>query len=137
MNISHQVAEARDRFEARWAPSNLAVVDGDLYERFREQEALWNEACVTGTSAEMQEHGEAMCRAYLALEDRMNGHVETAYMIGIDGATDTRVCISARKASLDRAQACAPGAIWISPRKVAWLAAKAIEMGIAIDQEEE
>jgi hypothetical protein len=135
MSMQQQVAEARDAFEARWTASNVAVVDGDLYERFREQESLWHEATVTGTDADIQEHGEAMCRAYLALQDRMKGHVQTAYMIATDGATDTRVCISARRASV--AAAGDEGLIWVSPRKVAWLVAKAIEMGIAVDQEDE
>jgi hypothetical protein len=56
-------------------------------------------------------------------------------MIATDGATDTRVCISARRASV--AAAGDEGLIWVSPRKVAWLVAKAIEMGIAVDQEDE
>ncbi len=81
------MAEAtRVAFEARWQPSTIATFDGELYEQFRRQEDLWNEAYATGDARDIEIHAGGMVLVYEAATKRLEGHRMLAYLIGHAGS---------------------------------------------------
>jgi hypothetical protein len=112
------VAQAALPFESRWTERALRRVDGDLYEAFADQRSLWQQASVTGSVEEVEEHGAAMVRAYGAVSSRLEqaGEPDDAYVIGFDSRTGVRVAIGERKA-------CAVRVREVAGERVTWLTA--------------
>jgi hypothetical protein len=129
VELWQQVDDARRAFEARWQPSSVACVDGELYERFRDQEQLWLEAYeACRDDSEVAEHAAAMCRAYAALTERMQRQRETEFLLGIAG--DIAVCIAPTEDSVEYARRHVDGeVIWVSPNAVAKLVVAAQAQG--------
>lgn len=99
-----EVSAAALPFESRWTWLTLRRVDDDLGRRLFEQRGLFDQACVTGTAAEVETHGAAMCRGYAAAVRALEraGAEDDAYMLGSDPETGCKVAISSQKAALAR-----------------------------------
>lgn len=124
---SHRlVSEAARPFESRWTLRALYAEDKELYLRFREQQALWSEALVTGSEIDIQEQTDAMCRGWHAIVLRMDeaGAPDDAYLIGVDTETGVQVAIGDQLAARDRVKD-VHGAqtIFLTPSEVATLLA--------------
>lgn len=133
-----QVDAARVEFEKQWQPSSLAVVDNELYERFRQQEELWNAAYMTGTAEDIEVQAGGMVRAYQAASKRLEGHRMTAFLVGHDQERGKSVCISGHSESVPYAERGTDyPVIWVTPDAVARLVARTQEMGIIIDDKED
>jgi hypothetical protein len=121
MNVARAhaaVADAARPFESRWTLRSLAVVDKELYLRFREQQDDWNAALVTGDAEDIAEQTAAMCRGWAAAFAAMGDRPDNAYLIGFDPETGTRVAISDQAAARERV---GDGAIWLTPNECAVL----------------
>jgi hypothetical protein len=121
-----EVSAAALPFESRWTWLSLRRVDDDLGRRLFEQRGLFDAACVTGTAAEVETHGSAMCRG-LALAVRtmeQAGAEDDAYMLGSDPASGLKVAVGLQKAALDRVREIrGQDVVWVTPDEVATLMA--------------
>jgi hypothetical protein len=121
-----EVSSAALPFESRWTWLSLRRVDDDLGRRLFEQRGLFDEACVTGTAAEVETHGAAMCRG-LALAVRtmeQSGAEDDAYMLGSDPTTGLKVAVGLQKSALDRVREVhGQDVVWVTPDEVATLMA--------------
>lgn len=124
---SHRlVSEAARPFESRWTLRALYAEDKELYLRFREQQALWSEALVTGSEIDIEDQTAAMCRGWHAIARRMEeaGAPDDAYLIGVDPNTGMRVAIGDQLAARDRVREIdGEKTIWLTPHEVATLLA--------------
>jgi hypothetical protein len=121
-----QVSIAAQSFESRWTSRALRRVDAVLAQAMREQIDLYQEACVTGSRADVEEHGAATVRGYQAITKAMIDAAEPddAYMIGRDGKTGLVVAIGDQKACVERVrEVVGQAAVWCSPDEVAALLA--------------
>ncbi len=120
--VMGQVAEAAAAFESRWTLAALKRVDGDLYQRFVEQQDLFNEALITGDEREVEVQAAALSRGWLAIAQAMEGEADDAYRIGFHGGT--RVAIGEQKHAITRVRELwGEAVIWITPDEVAALVA--------------
>ena len=102
----------------------LARVDADLAQRMAEQIALYNEAVVTGTIADLKIHADALKRGYAKCVRVMeaSGVLDDAYLIGLDTATGLRVAIGDKRASAERvAELHGSGVVWMTADEIARL----------------
>jgi hypothetical protein len=99
-----EVSAAALPFESRWTELALRRVDAELARRLFEQRGLFDQACITGTAAEVELQGSAMCRGYAAAVRRLTdaGAEDDAYMLGADPASGLKVAVGAQKAALAR-----------------------------------
>lgn len=119
-----EVSAAAKPYESRWTLRALAVVDRELYLRFREQQALWEQALLAGTADEVSEQTAAMCRGWAAIALRLDqaDAPDDAYMIGVCPRTGTRVAIGDQVAARDRVREIeGERTIWLTPHEVATL----------------
>lgn len=117
-----QVSQAAVAFERRWTRSLLRRVDAGLARRLAEQVSLFDQATVTGSAREVEEHGAATCRGYAAAVAVMEASHEPddAYMLGLDSKTGFRVAIGHQKAAADRvAEVEGKRVVFVSPDEVA------------------
>ena len=117
-----QVSQAAQAFEARWTQASLRRLNPDLAEALHDQFNIFMEACITGTSLEIEIHGEAMVKGYAqAVEAMQNAHIEDdAYMLGTDMVTGTKVAIGTQKAAVQRVRSIhGNDVIWLTPDEVA------------------
>lgn len=127
-----QVSAAAAVFESRWTMRTLCRIDTSLATRLREQRDLFDEAMVTGTDADIERHGVAMCRGYVAVCSALERAEapDDAYMLGADVATGLRVAVGVQKAAATRA-AEIHDAIWVTPDEIAAIMASAPFTAIA------
>jgi hypothetical protein len=59
-------AEDGARFRRRWSFGALRKVDADLADALYQQEQFFVAACVTGGTVDIEDHGSALCRGYMA-----------------------------------------------------------------------
>lgn len=119
-----EVAEEAYAFERRWTRLTLKRVDPELAAKFTRQQDLFEEACVTGTAAQIQAHGAAMLRGYLAITKALEqaGVEDDAYLIGRCPKTGTTVAIGDQKAAIDRVREIhGEQVVLLSPDEVATL----------------
>jgi hypothetical protein len=103
------VSEAAQAFEQRWTLAALRRTNPDLHGRLREQRNLFDQMLVTGSLAEVERHGAATCRGWMAAVQAMESAEEpdNAFMIGEDAKTGFRVAIGHQMAAATRiADAC-------------------------------
>lgn len=121
-----EVSAAALPFESRWTWLTLRRVDDDLGRRLFEQRGLFDQACITGTAAEVETHGAAMCRG-LALAVRameQANHPDDAYQLGLDPSTGLKVAVGTQKAALARVREVhGEDVVWVTPDEVAALMA--------------
>jgi hypothetical protein len=121
-----EVGSAALPFESRWTGLALRRVDPGLSLRLHEQRGLFDQACITGSAAEVETHGAAMCRGYAAAVRVLEqaGAEDDAYMIGSDPATGLKVAVGHQRAAVDRVREIhGQDVIWITPDEVAALMA--------------
>jgi hypothetical protein len=120
------VAEAALPFEARWTQAALNRVDPDLCRRLRDQQALFDQALVTGAAEDIELHGAALCRGYAIVIQVLERATEPddAYMLGQDMRTGFRVAIGQQKAAAQRVREVrGDKVVWITPDEVATIVA--------------
>jgi hypothetical protein len=120
------VSEAATPFESRWTWGGLHRVDPDVHRRLIEQRNLLNKAMVTGTAAEIEMHGAAMCRGYAkAVQVLVQAAApDDAYMLGQDPRSGFRVAIGEQQAAAERVRELhGQTVIWITPDEVATIVA--------------
>ena len=121
-----KVAVAKAEFERRWSVLSLDSVDPSLAQRLREQQSLFDTACVTGSLGEIEDQGAAMVRGWavcaeVLAEDR-NGH--SSFLLGGDrGGSQTKVVIRHERPQSDEWMRGSFGdnTIWLTPDEVAHL----------------
>lgn len=121
-----EVSSAALPFESRWTWLSLRRVDDDLGRRLFEQRGLFDQACIAGTSQEVEAHGSAMCRGYAAAVRALEqaGAEDDAYMLGSDPTTGLKVAVGSQKAALNRVREIhGQDVVWITPDEVAALMA--------------
>lgn len=98
------VGEAASAFESRWTMRALKRVDADLYEAIDDQLSMFHEALLKGEDSEIREHGEAMCRGWVAAVSKMEqlNEPDDAVMLGQDSKTGMVVAIGNQKAATQR-----------------------------------
>lgn len=109
-------------FESRWTRGALRRVDGALAEAVEDQLSLFHEALVIGDGAQVQLHGEAMCRGWSAAVRACEAAQEPddAYVLGFDPTTGTRVAIGAQRAAEARVRELhGDTVVWLTPDEVA------------------
>jgi hypothetical protein len=143
--VHARVADAASAFESRWTLRALRRVDPGLHAGLLEQQGLLDEAIVTGSEADIEEQGAAMCRGWALAARRMAdaGEPDDAYLLGHDERTGLRVAIGDQLAARDRVREIGvPGAldendqpvtervpvIWITPDECASLLAAQQEL---------
>ena len=99
------VTDAAVAFEARWTLAALKRVDPDIHRRLVEQRSRFNEACLTGTAADVELHGAAMVRGWRAAVRTLEQVAEPvgAYLVG--EADGLRLAIGHQKAAARRKRA--------------------------------
>jgi hypothetical protein len=123
-NWRAQVAEAAYAFERRWTRLTLKRVEKELAAKLIRQQDLFNEACVTGTVAQIREHGAAMLRGYAVVTQALERAAveDDAYLIGRCPKTGTTVAIGDQKAAIDRVREIhGEQVVLLSPDEVATL----------------
>jgi hypothetical protein len=123
-NWRGMIAKRAQEFEQRWTRLTLKRVDGELAEKFERQRDLFDEACITGTVAQIYAHGEAMLRGYAAVTRALEraGVEDDAYLIGRCPKTGTMVAIGNQKAAGDRVREIhGEQVVLLSPDEVATL----------------
>jgi len=121
-----QVSDAAKPFESRWTLRALQRVDADLHQLLVEQQSLYHEALVTGSTGDAKEQAAAMCRGWAAATRRMEqaGVEDDAYLLGLHPATGTKVAIGSAKHAIDRVrQVHGEDVIWMTPDEVAAMVA--------------
>jgi hypothetical protein len=122
-------------FEGRWSLNALNRVNPDIHRRLVEQRSLFDQAVVTGSAAEIETHGAALCRGYHIAAETMQAAAEPddAYLIGQDPRSGLKVAVSQIKAAAERArQLHGKGTLWVTPDEVAILLANAEQLRITI-----
>ena len=122
-------------FEGRWSLNALHHVNPDIHHRLIEQRNLFDTAVVTGTAADIETHGAALCRGYRIATETMQAAAEPddAYRIGQDPQSGLKVAISHNKAAAQRARELhGNNTIWVTPDEVAVLFANAEQLKISI-----
>jgi hypothetical protein len=78
------VTRVASAFEARWTMLALKRVDSELYGALKEQQALYYEATVHGTSDDIEAQGRALARGYAAAVHAMQqaDYPDDAYLVG-------------------------------------------------------
>lgn len=125
-NWHAEVSRAALPFESRWTFLALRRVDSGLALRLHEQRGLFDQACITGTANEIETHGAAMCRGYVAAVRRLSDADEPddAYMLGADPVSGLKIAVGTQKAAVERVRAIhGQDVIWITPDEVAVLMA--------------
>jgi hypothetical protein len=118
------VADAAQPFESRWTLRALLSVDPDLYEAFRDQQALWNTALITGDDSDVTQQTAAMVRGWQAITRRMDGTPDDAYLLGVCPRTGTKVAIGDQTAARARVREIhGEAVIWMTPHECASLLA--------------
>jgi hypothetical protein len=120
------VSEVASLFEARWTLAALKRADADIYRRLCEQRALFDKALITGSAADIERHGAAMCRGYalgvMALERA--GEADNAYLLGQDPGSGLRVAVGEQKAAAARVREVHGNTVvWMTPDEVATMLA--------------
>jgi hypothetical protein len=113
-------------FESRWTLAALRRADADLHRRFRDQQALFDSAMLTGSAGDIERHGAAMCRGYAVAIQALERAAEPddAYMLGQDGHTGFRVAIGQQKAAASRMRELhGDRVVWLTPDEVAAIVA--------------
>lgn len=119
-----QIAEVAYAFERRWTRLTLKRVAPELAVKLVRQQDLFVEACVTGTVAEIRDHGAAMLRGYAVVTQALEraGVGDDAYLIGRCPRTGTVVAIGDQKAAGDRVREIhGEQVVLLSPDEVATL----------------
>ena len=140
MTVEHwnAVEAARVAFEARWQPSSVAVVDSELFDRFKEQLDLWNEAYATGSVEDIEIQAGGMIRAYEAATKLLEGHRMTAFLLAHDHEAGVSVCISSHSESVEHAKKSTDYPVeWVTPEAVVRLVAQAKAMETTIADKED
>jgi hypothetical protein len=120
----HRISQAAQAFESRWTQLALRRLDPELAASLHEQRNLWVEAVVTGMRADIELHGAAMVRGYVAVTAALEaaGIPDDAYQIGQDPVTGLMVAIGDQKAAVGRiCEVYGEDVILISPDEVATL----------------
>jgi hypothetical protein len=121
-----EVAAAALPFESRWTWLALRRVDDDLGRRLFEQRGLFDQACITGTEADVETHGAAMCRGYAAAVRALEqaGAEDDSYMLGQCPRTGFRIAIGHQKAALARVREIHGDTVcWVTPDELAGIMA--------------
>ncbi len=117
-----EVSSAASLFERRWTRHALKRVDKALAQRLQEQRDLFDRSLVTGTAAEIETQGAAMCRGYAVATKAMetSGEADDSYILGQDARSGFRVAIGHQRAAADRvAELGGQPVVWISADEVA------------------
>jgi hypothetical protein len=120
------VSEAAIPFESRWTWAALKRIDRDVHDRLRDQCTLFDCALVTGSVADIEVHGAAMCRGYTKAFQVLESAAEPddAYQLGQDPRTGFCIAIGHQKAAADRVREVhGEAVVWITPDEVAALMA--------------
>lgn len=115
------VARAAQPFESRWTMAALRRVDAELHRRFADQQALFDKACVTGELEDVERHGAALCRGYLAIARAMEAAEEPddAYLLG-QSRSGLKIAIGHQKAAAERVRDIHGGRVaWLTPDECA------------------
>lgn len=101
-----QVNEAKAKFEGRWMLLSLNRVDPILYQNLMEQICIFDEMSITGTAEDIEEHGEATLRGFIAATKAMEkkSTQDDSYMLGCCPTTGLKIAIGAAKGSVKRIQ---------------------------------
>jgi hypothetical protein len=122
-----KVAVAKAEFERRWSVLSLDSVDPSLAQRLREQQSLFDAACVTGSFGEIEDHGAAMVRGWAvcaeALAEDRSGHSRGFLFGGDRGGSRTKVVIRHERPPSDHWMRVMfdDNTIWLTPDEVAHL----------------
>lgn len=119
-----RISQAAQAFESRWTQLALRRLDPELATALHEQRNLWVEAVVTGMRADIEMHGAAMVRGYVAVTAALEaaGIPDDAYQVGRDPVTGLMVAIGDQKAATMRVrEVYGEDVILISPDEVATL----------------
>lgn len=117
-----EASSAASIFERRWTRHALKRVDGVLAQKLHEQRGLFDKAMLTGTAAEIEAQGAAMCRGYAAATKAMeqSGEPDDAYFVGQDPKSGFRVAIGHQRAAADRvSELHGQNVVWVSADEVA------------------
>lgn len=120
------VAPAEAAFRSRWRLGTLLRADPELHALLVEQIDLYNQACVTGSDAELDEQAAAMVRGWAAAVRALESPLlpDDAYQVGFDANTGTRVVIAEQSGSVGRVQRVAGERVLIvTPDEVARMVA--------------
>ena len=119
---------AREAFEAQWAVLSLKAEDPPLYLRLREQEGLFDAACVTGTMDEVEDQGAALVRGWDVCAATLASLAAVApkgVLLGgaVGSLSSTGVIISRRRPESDDwvRENYGTNTIWLTPDEVAYL----------------
>lgn len=124
--VMRRVSEAAASFESRWTLRALQRLDPDLHDRLLDQQALYHEALVTGSPAEVEEQSAAMVRGWAVVTRTMEAAAvpDDAYLLGCHGPSGTRVAIGEQKQAIARVRDLhGQTVVWITPDEVAAMVA--------------
>jgi len=122
--VMDRVSRAASPFESRWTLWALLRVDPDLHERLLDQQSLYHQALVTGTSEDIEDQAAAMCRGWATVTRAMESASvpDDAYLLGFHAGT--RVAIGEQKHAIARVRDLhGDQVVWITPDEVAALIA--------------
>jgi len=120
-----KTAAAKAAFEAKWTLLSLENGDPSLAQRLREQQSLFDTACVTGTMDEVEDQGAALVRGweYCAAELGDWAEAPGAFLTGGADGPETCVLISYERPESDEwvRKHYGESWVWMSPDEVAYL----------------
>ena len=121
--MRQKIGEHACLYESRWTLRSLKRLDPELHEALEDQRNMFHNAVLFGEDDEtIREHGEAMCRGWLAAVKRMEDVAapEDAIMLGQDTATGMIVAIGDQRAAEARVlELYGSNAIFVTPDEVA------------------
>ena len=132
-----EVSAAAATFESRWTWPTLMRLNEPFAKRLRDQRDLFDAAMAPGGSSDdIEVHGPAMCRGYVAACRAMEkaSAPDDAYRLGTDPATGIRVAIGIQKAATMRVELLqGQGNVsWITPDEVAVMIASSTDKAMFI-----
>lgn len=117
-----KVSDVAILFERRWTWNHLERVNKELAKALMEQRSLFDHATLRGSVGDIETHGAATCRGWLAAIRAMeaSGDGDSAYLVGRDPVSGLTVAIGAQKSAAERVVELYGGeAIHITPDEVA------------------
>lgn len=100
------VSDAALTFQRRWTDLALRRIDSGLARLLHEQIAMFDDACMRGTTEDVARQGAATCRGYAAAVRAMEAAKapDDAYQLGTDPQTGFKVAIGHHKGIRERVQ---------------------------------
>lgn len=121
-----EVSKAAAGFESRWTRLALRRVSPPIAQALFEQQALFDQSCVTGVAQDIETHGAAMCRGYAAAVSVLEraSEPDDAYLLGCDHSSGLKVAVGQQKAAAERVRELhGERVVWVTPDEVAKLMA--------------